>query len=79
MGTQYWMWNMTQWNVTSDGHWNAWYLNGQTGGYRNKWKCGPNGQNISLVTVHSAGHQVPWFKEEKALYVFDNFLKGTFS
>ena len=81
MGTQYWMWNMTRdggWNVTSDG-WRAWYLNEQTGGYKVKWNCGQNGQNISLITVHSAGHEVPWYKEEKSLYVFENYLKGAFS
>ena len=79
MGTQYWMWNMTNWNTTSDGSWRAWDdVNGQTGGYRNKWNCGKN-QNISLVTVHSAGHQVPWFKQQRALWVFENFLKGSFS
>eukprot|EP01084_Bolivina_argentea_P106692 190870_1 len=78
MGTQYWMNNMTKWNLTHDGAWKPWIFKQQTGGYQTKWNCGKQ-QNISLVTVHSAGHQVPWFKPMKGLYVFEQFLKGSYS
>eukprot|EP01084_Bolivina_argentea_P305385 527562_1 len=78
MGTQLWMNNMTEWKLTSDGRWKPWIFEGQTGGYQTKWKCGDN-QNISLVTVHSAGHEVPWFKPMKALSVFEQYLNGVFS
>ena len=78
MGTQYWMWNMTEWNVTSDGAWTPWIFEDQLGGYTNKWQCGEQ-QNISLITVHSAGHEIPWYKPLKALQVFENFLNGVYS
>eukprot|EP01084_Bolivina_argentea_P106690 190868_1 len=78
MGTQTWMHNMTQWKLTSDGAWRPWIFQGQTGGYKTKWKCG-NQQTISLVTIHSAGHEVPWFKPMKAQYVFEQYLKGAYN
>eukprot|EP01084_Bolivina_argentea_P106691 190869_1 len=76
-GTQYWM-NGMNWSVANGGSWKPWDFKGQTGGYHIKWKCGAK-QNISLVTIHSAGHEVPWFKPMKALHVFEQYLKGEWS
>ena len=67
MGTQYWIWNMN-WNVKE--HWTNWLISGQNGGYIVKF------ENISFVTIHSSGHEVPWFKPIKSLIVFDNFLNS---
>lgn len=69
LGTQSWLWNMG-WNVKRG--WRAWDLNGQTGGYVVEFK------DLTFVTIHSAGHQVPWFKPLKGFQVFQNYLKGVY-
>lgn len=70
IGTQSWLWNM---NFTVKNEWKAWDLNGQQGGYVIQFK-----DALDFITVHSAGHQVPWMKPLKGLEVFKNYLKGTY-
>jgi hypothetical protein len=46
---------------------------GQTAGYITKWKD----VKFSLATVHGAGHEVPTYKPDIALYLFSEYLKGS--
>lgn len=49
------------------------YSNHQVGGYTEEYNSGA----FKLVTVRNAGHMVPYMQPERALTLFQTFLKWT--
>lgn len=47
----------------------------QMAGYATKWA----GSKLGFVTVHGAGHEVPTYKPEVALYLWKNYLSGAWT
>jgi len=70
VGTQGWIWGMG-YEVSGAG-WQAYTVAGQTAGYLTKW----TGTNFAFMTVHGAGHEVPSYKPEVALYLWNSYLSG---
>jgi len=75
MGTQSWIYNLG-YDITET--WQPWYQQTsddgrQTAGYYEKF-----GDYFTFVTVHSAGHEVPWYKSTRSLEMVQNFLDGKF-
>ncbi|CAN6450360.1 unnamed protein product [Victoria cruziana] len=50
--------------------WYPWYSSGQVGGWTEVY------QGLTFATVRGAGHQVPTFEAERALFLFKSFLAG---
>jgi len=70
-GTQEWMWGLSL-ELVSD--WKPWYTSDkQVGGYVVKWS-----PNLTLVTVHAAGHMVSFYKPMRGFEVFLRYLTGEF-
>jgi carboxypeptidase C (cathepsin A) len=74
LGTQEWIYRLG-YNETNS--WNSWsYTDAiygeQLGGYLVQW------EGLSFATVHGAGHEVPTYKPEAALQLFENYLNGVF-
>ena len=53
--------------------WEPYMLNGQTAGFLTTWPG-----KLALLTVHSAGHEVPTYKPDVAYSMFEAFLTGEF-
>eukprot|EP01084_Bolivina_argentea_P099879 179470_1 len=75
MGAQQWIYNMS-WIIEKG--WSQWmYDSGKNGeqlaGYYVLFK-----DAISFVTVHSSGHEVPFFRPNKAFQVLQKYLSGEF-
>jgi carboxypeptidase C (cathepsin A) len=70
IGTQSWIWDLGY--QVSGKPWQTYTVNGQTAGYITKW----SNTKLAFVTVHGAGHEVPTYKPDVALYLFDSYLKG---
>lgn len=70
IGAQDWIWSMGY--RVADKMWQPYTVNGQTAGYLTKWE----GTKFGFATVHAAGHEVPTYKPEVALWLFDSYLKG---
>uniref|UniRef100_A0A7S2Y0Z6 Carboxypeptidase n=1 Tax=Fibrocapsa japonica TaxID=94617 RepID=A0A7S2Y0Z6_9STRA len=68
MGTQVWM-RKLEYEVTQE--WTPWMLEEQGAGYELIFEGG-----LKLVTVHSAGHEVPAYQPQRALAVFQAYLNG---
>ena len=51
--------------------WNQYKVNNQTAGYITKWE-----NNFSFVTIRGAGHEVPTYKPEIALYLWQSYIDG---
>lgn len=68
IGTQSWIWDLGY--QVSKTKWEAYSVNGQTAGYITKWK----NTKLALATVHGAGHEVPTYKPEVALYLWSQYL-----
>ncbi|ETO36936.1 hypothetical protein RFI_00126 [Reticulomyxa filosa] len=75
LGTQSWLWNL---GYSPVGNWVSWTQNEEDNGpqvagffirfnYNNKVA-------LNFVTVHSAGHQVPWFNAQRGYLVLDGYL-----
>jgi hypothetical protein len=47
-------------------------VNEQVGGYLTKWK----NTKLAFATVHGAGHEVPTYKPDVALWLWESYLKG---
>jgi len=77
LGTQSWLWNL---GYPSANAWTSWIQNEpvdgpQVAGYHVQFSY--NGKiALSFVTVHSAGHQVPWYNAQRAYLVLDGYLTG---
>ena len=69
IGTQNWIWDL---GYDVGTNWKAFEVNGQVGGYITKWKD----TKLGFATVHGAGHEVPAYKPEAALWLWDSYLKG---
>jgi len=69
LGTQMWIYNLG-YDVKSS--WREWSYDQQVGGYVTKFTG-----NLSFVTVHGAGHEVPAYKPDLALELWKNYLDGT--
>jgi hypothetical protein len=52
--------------------WEVYTVDGQVAGYQTKWE----GTKFAFITVRGAGHEVPTYKPEVALYLWDNYLQG---
>jgi len=70
LGTQSWIWPL---GYEVETKWNAWRFDDQTAGYFVKFK-----NAFTFVTVHSAGHQVPWYLPSTAYRMFERYFTGDF-
>ncbi|CAF0868384.1 unnamed protein product [Didymodactylos carnosus] len=72
VGTQYWLYGL---NLTITSPFQPWYdyfIPDQVGGYVVKFK------GISLVTVHSAGHEIAYYSPARSYGFFKYVLEGKF-
>jgi len=72
VGTQGWIWDLAQDYKVSGREWQSYKVAGQTAGYLTTW----GDVQFAFMTVHGAGHEVPTYKPEVALYLWQNYLKG---
>jgi carboxypeptidase C (cathepsin A) len=73
IGAQSWIWDL---GYTVNGKtWDPYTVNQQTAGYRTKWNT-RSSTSFGFATVHGAGHEVPTYKPDVALWLFDAYLKG---
>jgi len=70
IGTQSWIWSMGYESLKPD--WVPYKVDGQLGGYLTKFKS----TGLALATVHGAGHEVPTYKPEAALWLFNAYISG---
>jgi carboxypeptidase C (cathepsin A) len=70
IGAQDWIWSMGY--KVAGKMWQPYTVNGQVGGYATKWE----NTGFGFATVHGAGHEVPTYKPDIALWLFDAYLKG---
>jgi len=70
IGTQDWIWDLGY--EVAGRRWQSYEVGGQVGGYLTKWKD----TKLAFATVHGAGHEVPAYKPEVALWLWDSYLKG---
>lgn len=73
VGAQEWIWSFLPRERVSGRAWKTWLVSNQTAGYITKWKD----TGFAFATVHGAGHEVPTYKPEVALDLFNNYLDGT--
>lgn len=70
IGTQDWIWGLGY--EVSGRPWQSYTVNEQVGGYLTKWK----NTKFAFATVHGAGHEVPTYKPDVALWLWESYLKG---
>jgi len=70
LGTQSWIWNL---GYEVETQWSTWYYDLQTAGYYVKFK-----DAFTFVTVHSAGHQVPWYFPSISYRMLEKYFVGEF-
>ena len=70
VGTQGWIWDLGY--KVAGKSWQQWLVNGQTAGYLTKWE----NTGFAFATVRGAGHEVPTYKPEAALQLFQSYLNG---
>ena len=70
IGTQSWIWGLG-YNVDGK-EWQPYTVDSQVAGYLTKW----SNTKLAFATVRGAGHEVPTYKPEIALYLWDSYLKG---
>nr|GMC84456.1 serine carboxypeptidase-like 40 [Ipomoea batatas] len=58
--------------VTPKSEWHPWFLDGEVGGYAQKFE-----RNLTFATVRGAGHQVPSYQPARALSLLLHFVAGT--
>lgn len=71
VGTQSWIWDLG-YTAAKSQTWQQYIVNGQTAGYLTQWE----GTKLAFATVHGAGHEVPAYKPQEALWLYDNYLQG---
>lgn len=72
LGSQNWVWDTLSSYKIMGRKWESYTVNDQTAGYITKWA----NSGFSFLTVHGAGHEVPTYKPEAALYIFNSYLDG---
>jgi len=70
VGTQSWIWDMGY--KTTGKPWVPYIVNQQTAGYLTKWAD----NKFSFLTIHGAGHEVPSYKPEAALQMWNDYIDG---
>jgi len=71
VGTQKWIWSLGyDWYRP---YWVPYKIDGQLGGYLTKFN---NNTRLAFATVHGAGHEVPTYKGQAALFLFNAYLSG---
>lgn len=74
-GTQNWIWDLGV-NATTDLSWQPWKVEEQTAGYVTAFDLGSSQANLTFVTVHGAGHEVPAYRPLEALELFKKYFSG---
>jgi len=70
VGTQDWIWDL---GYSVEGRmWQTYEVEEQVAGYATKW----TDTKLAFVTVHGAGHEVPTYKPEIALDLWQKYLNG---
>jgi len=69
-GTQNWIWSMGY--RVAGRKWRPWTVANQTAGYLTKWA----NTRFAFMTVHGAGHEVPSYKPQAALDLWNSYLAG---
>ena len=74
--TQYWIYDVGV--SPKDGQlWKPWKVNKQTAGYVTEFDLGDDSDSsFTFATVHGAGHEVPAYRPEEALILFQSFFSG---
>lgn len=81
-GTQSWIWELGVKSKASR-TWLPWTVNQQTAGYVTQFDLGAgdgtgrHASSLTFATVHGAGHEVPAYRPEEALVLFQKFLSGS--
>jgi len=73
IGTQSWIWGLGY--EVAGRPWKTYTVDGQTAGYSTMW----TGTNMGFLTIHGAGHEVPTYKPEVALDMWNRYLAGEFT
>lgn len=73
LGTQEWIWGLGY--TPAANAWATYTVDGQTAGYLTKW----TGTKLAFLTIHGAGHEVPTYKPEIALDMWERYLAGEFT
>ena len=68
LGTMRWI---NKLNLEIETEWTQYYVDGQVGGYAQKYKSG-----LVIVTVKGAGHMVPQDQRASAYKMYSSFIKG---
>ncbi len=74
-GTQNWIWDLGV-NASDAVSWEPWKVDDQTAGYVTQFDVGAGGANLTFVTVHGAGHEVPAYRPLEALALFKKYFSG---
>ena len=79
LGTQTWVWNLGYNPQTA---WSPWYIDEQNkgkqvAGYWVRFHSS-NKKAFTFATVHSAGHEVPWYKSMRSYEMLTKYLDGDF-
>jgi len=73
IGTQSWIWDL---GYEVDGvQWRPYMVNQQTAGFLTKYK----NSGLAFLTIHGAGHEVPTYKPEVALDMWNRYINGEFT
>jgi len=73
-GTQKWIWDIGV-DPKPSKMWQPWIVQNQTAGYVTVFDVDGPG-SFTFVTVHGAGHEVPWYRPMEALEMLQRYLKG---
>eukprot|EP01038_Epipyxis_sp_PR26KG_P013840 gene13840-18563_t len=71
IGTQSWIWDLG-YKPSAAMTWQPYTVSDQTAGYMTKY----SDVEFAFVTVHAAGHEVPTYKPDVALYLWTAYLQG---
>jgi hypothetical protein len=70
VGAQHWIWSLRY--EVKGRMYKPYEVSQQMSGYATKF----DGVKFGFVTVHGAGHEVPAYKPEVALYLWKTYLEG---
>ncbi|KAF5749411.1 serine carboxypeptidase-like 18 [Tripterygium wilfordii] len=69
IGTQNWIHSL---NLTKNERWRAWFVDGQVGGYTERFSRGD--YRLTFATVKDGGHAAPEYKRKECFQMVDRFL-----
>ncbi|CAN0220319.1 unnamed protein product [Discosporangium mesarthrocarpum] len=79
-GTQWWIYNLG-YDTLEGSFWEPWESDGQAMWTTSQDFTDPSspspGADLTFVTVHSAGHEVPAYQPQRARDMFKRFLDGS--